>query len=422
MKSKLANSVLALAIFTPTAMAGKGPSAGVMQNQNPTPPAANLVVPGNPRFRAPDDAVPREIVRTVLPEILRRLAPPAGAQAPVASPPSGQRRTKPTPVVPAREAVVRPAIRALDSLAGERADAIREAERIANGLESIENLRASGFGSDLPHGLPEFSRDGRGPQGPGDPFAGNPVHGRKPTAPGHISSNLHGGGLTDIRGGFHGSRRGTPGTTDDLSPTTNRIVDGSSRMTFGHGPNSTAAGPVVVHQDEDTGEFTASQTGTDVNGNQARIDVTQHTDERGQVSGTTEVITTSNGDTCTTRTIERDATGAILSDKTEKTTPGTQACDRGTGDVATGGPVGPGAAAITGLVPLDLLRQPLEEERSGGTNTMLHGRLGNNQVNPGSRNDAVPFPGSKRNNVGPIIGGLAGPMEGGSNGGSDRPD
>jgi hypothetical protein len=422
MKTKLAATALILAMLAPAAMAKKYPNAAAMQNMKDAPlPAIDRSVLAKPGFRAPRHDIARDIIPAILPEITTRLATPAAPRRPAAQnilP--GNRKLNATPVIPSRNLARKPAIRALDGIDSGKLDAVREGARIANGLESVDQLRRSGLGNDLPRGLPEFTRNGNGVQKPMDPFAENHAGPRTPTAPGHISSNLRGGGLTDIRGGMNGSRRGSQGTTDDLSRTTRSVVDSSSRMTFGNGPNSTASGPVVVNQDENTGDFTATQTGTDANGNQARIDVTQHTNGSGQVTGTTEIITTSNGETTSTHTIERDATGAVLSDKTEKTTPGTQACDRGTGDIATGGPVGPGAAAITGLVPLDLLRQG--HETTTATNTMVTGRLGNNQVNPGSRSGMAPVPGSQRNNIGHTIDGLAGPMSGGSNGGGDRPD
>jgi hypothetical protein len=63
-----------------------------------------------------------------------------------------------------------------------------------------------------------------------------------------------------------------------------------------------------------------------------------------------------------------------------------QKIDRSNGDISMGGPVngsGPSVGQAAGLMPLDLLRQFANGERSsGGSNFMTSGRLSANQVRP----------------------------------------
>ena len=249
-----------------------------------------------------------------------------------------------------------------------KADALRNGREMSNGLNAMNELRHSGLRDNLPEGLknPLETNNSGGPSGPADPRTPSTGYARTPMAPAHTSP-WSGGGLTDVRGGSDGSRKGTPASADDLTRSTQRVTESSSRLTFGSGSQSTASGPVRVTRDEESGEFVATQTGTDSNGNQTRVDVIENTDDDGHVTGTTEIVTRSDGESASQRTIIRDSSGAILSDKTEKTNQGTRSIDRSTGDIATGGPVGPGAAAVTGLVPVDLLRQPTGNEQSGGT-------------------------------------------------------
>lgn len=416
MKNNIAITTLALAILTPASMAEKLPARIASQRIAPmqSPAAARAM----PRVPMPTSHPGRQA-----------FVPGHAAAKPI---PSSNIQLRNHPAVArnvtggmtrvGRNPMVKPGASTPGGISAGKAESIRQGAGIASGLERVGRLRPAGFGNDLPNGLPNTSGNGAGIKQPSDPFAENTITPRTPKAPDHITSNFGGNGLTDIRGGRDNSRKGTPGSTRDLTTTTERVTDSSSRGVFGSGSGSTASGPVVVNQDEETGEFVASQTGTNANGNQARIDVVQNTDENGRVTGTTEIVTQSDGESVSQRTVVRDSTGFILSDKTEKTTPGTRSCDRSTGDVAMGGPVGAGAAAVTGLVPLDLLRQPSGNESSGGTNMMTSGRLNRNHVNPGSRNDMIPAPGAKRNNIDPTRSGLSGPTSGGSAGGGDLPD
>jgi len=443
MKNNIAITTLAMAILTQTSMAEKIQSriANPRMAQIQSPAAASRAI-----NRFPMPATHRAAMPAALPKGSSRIFPSVIGRQPIAPAPvvhkplqrkiptavtSGTIKPRTNPGITrnlvggkgfvGRNLAAKPQPSALAGIDAGKAESIRQGAALANGLKDVNRLRPEGLGSDLPDGLKLPSGNRSNNQQPADPFAENNNYNRKPKTPDHMASNTGGNGLTDIRGGRDNSRKGTPASYSDLTPTTRRVTDSSSGLVFGHGSSSTASGPVEVRQDEESGEYVATQTGTDSNGNQARVDVIQNTDDNGRVTGSTEIVTRSDGESASQRTIVRDSTGAIISDKTEKTTPGTRACDRSTGDVAMGGPVGPGAAAITGLVPLDLLRQPSGNESSGGTNLMTSGRLSRNHVNPGTRNDMSPGPGVKRNNIAPD-GGLAGPTSGGSAGGNDLPD
>jgi hypothetical protein len=105
-------------------------------------------------------------------------------------------------------------------------------------------------------------------------------------------------------------------------------------------------------------------------------------------------------------------------------TQSTQACDRNPSEGASlGGPTGPSAETVSGISRIDLLRQLGEgQSTGGGTNQMLNGRLGNNQVRPIGET-GTSFGGPNRNGINISIN----PEEsvrGGNNttGGGDRPN
>lgn len=324
------------------------------------------------------------------------------------------------------------------------ANSLRAGAEIANGLKDAGQLRGRAFGTDLPRELPGFTRTG-GAKRPADPFAENNFTPRTPTAPGHISRNLGGNGLTDIRSSATNGQKGSGHGSRPMS-------------SFGRGLS--ASGPRVgrvFYGNDGNNRSSSSDSGV---GNGGMHTTTEHRDGRGHTVGYTDSWSTAdeagsrhttdtygaNGEFTGSETVFEFLDGSIQSKSVAQdghvvvTTddgrgnisqyesagsgaPGTRTVDRNPAEGASlGGPVGPGAAAITGLAPLDLLRQREEGAATGGTNTMTHGRIRANHVNPGSGNDMVPFAGAKRNNIGSQIGGLAGPTTGGSGGGSPLPD
>ena len=369
------------------------------------------------------------IAQTVLPHVIRAIQ---SAPKPQAAPPASQASKKPlassrpVPVKKPVTATRRPA-KPSTPLEGKNNAALREGREIAEGLRSLEEVRKAipdAMNNSLGLNGGGF-RHGAGFEKPLD-AEGNATNGSStPQAdfspPSHSAAN-RGSGLTDIRGGYSRSRQGSPATPDDFSRTGNRVFGGASYMTFGPGSGGSGGTPTYT-RDDSNGDTVIVQTGIDASGRSATVVVVEYHNSSGQAVGTKEMVfhTDAHGKEVVDVTT-RDAEGRVITSGTTTT----QSCDRSPGDVAVGGPVngaGPSVAEVSGLVPLDLLRQPANGEAPrGGVNYMTSGSLNRRQVNPGST-EVGALPASRSQSSAPLTTDtLSGPTSGGSTGGGDRPD
>ncbi|MDZ4404140.1 hypothetical protein [Prosthecobacter sp.] len=323
------------------------------------------------------------IARSVLPHLLNATQPPPPLRS--AAPRVAMPKSSAKPSVSVKKPATRlsPPASGLDSKTAAGLLASRE---IAEGLKSLGSLRGS-FG-----GVEGFRDVFHQPGNPGpkvssrvtDPFADADNYERTPTAPAHITGS---NGLTDIRGGGSNARKGTDADVDNLTSTTQRVVESGSRILFGSGSASTADSAPETRPDQETGEMVVSQTGTDSNGNRARLDVVQDTDADGNVIGTTEIAVVATDTSTRVTSTLRDSTGAIVSTRTTLYNTGRRSVDRTPGDISMGGPVngtGPSVGEVSGLVPLDLLRQHANGETNGhgATNYTITRSSGAAQVRP----------------------------------------
>lgn len=304
----------------------------------------------------------------------------------------------------------------LGGLSGQQAAGIRQGREIAEGLASLESLRAS-F-SEVP-GLENVLHQ------PGNPgaTAGNPAatFGEESNEFDDGSADIHnpldkgsrrGAGLTDIRSRASNSRQATPATRDQMTPTAGRVFESASRLTFGSGSSSTGGTP-VYREDEGTGDIVVEQRGTDANGQPAAVVVIEYGTASGQVLGTKELVYHANEHgKQVVDVVTRDPEGRVIAS-------GTTACGLDPETAASlGGPIGPTVGDAIGLTDLDLLRQHANGEApSGGSNYMTR-RTNAVQVRPASPEGTTR--GTRR--VAPID--LLNPEGRGINviGGGDRPD
>lgn len=267
----------------------------------------------------------------------------------------------------------------LGGLSGQQAAGIRQGREIAEGLASLESLRAS-F-SEVPGLENVFQQPGPATPNPAETF------GEESNEFDDGSADIHnpfdknsgpGAGLTNLRSRAANSRQATPATRDQMTPTAGRVFDSASRLTFGSGSSSTGGTP-VYREDESTGDIVVEQRGTDANGQPAAVVVVEYGTASGQVLGTKELVyhTNEHGKQVID-VVTRDPQGRVISS-------GTTACGLDPETAASlGGPIGPTVGNAIGLTDLDLLRQFANGEApSGGSNYMTR-RTNAIQVRPAS--------------------------------------
>jgi|JI6StandDraft_1071083.scaffolds.fasta_scaffold09205_4 hypothetical protein len=330
------------------------------------------------------------------------------------------------------------------------AEALRQGREIVEGIKALDSLRHSGFQNMMPEGLAGHG-SGR-PAGPSDPFANNGSGMREPKAPGHVSGRRS--GLTDIRGSAGRGSRGYQGdgtqerggaSPNDVSRTGGSIFSAGRESRFGGGSGFRgSASEPSYERNEENGDIIMSVDFTNPDGTHGRYSVTEHHNNDGSVSGTTERIAVEkpNGSVTSTE-VKRDATGGVVAQGrvvvnpggsggesgTASGTPGpvekpNQKIDRSNGDISMGGPVngsGPSVGQAAGLTSLDLLRQFANGESSSGgsSNYSLSGGTSANHVRPvgsegqtGIGGNQNPVPVNRGSTVvlpGPITGGGGNP-------------
>lgn len=329
------------------------------------------------------------------------------------------------------------------------AEALRQGREIVEGLKALDSLRNSGLQNMMPEGLAGHG-SGR-PAAPSDPFANNGIGMREPKAPGHVSGRRS--GLTDIRGSAGRGSRGYQGdgqqerggaSPNDVSRTGESIFSAGRESRFGGGSGFRgSAGEPSYERNEENGDIIMSVDFTNPDGTHGRYSVTEHHNNDGSVSGTTERVAVEkpNGSVSSTE-VKRDATGGVVAQGrvvvnpdgsggesgTASGTPGpvekpNQKIDRSNGDISMGGPVNGSGASVgqaVGLMPLDLLRQFANgESSSGSSNYSLSGGTGANRVRPvgsegqtGIGGNQNPVPVNRGSTVvlpGPITGGGGNP-------------
>ena len=355
----------------------------------------------------------------------RQIRPVAAKKPAVAKKPATNRSAGSSFKAPAAAAIPNKAPAArntpdarLGGLSGQQAAGIRQGREIAEGLASLESLRAS-FGS--VEGLDDVLHQ---PGNPG-PSDRNPAEtfGEESNEFDDGSADIHnpldknsgpGAGLTNIQRGASNSRKATPASRDQMTPTAGRVFDSASRLTFGSGSSSTGGTP-VYREDEGNGDIVVEQRGTDANGQPAAVVVVEYGTASGQVLGTKELVyhTNEHGKQVID-VVTRDPEGRVISS-------GTTACGLDPETAASlGGPIGPTVQNVTGLTDLDLLRQFANGEApSGGSNYMTR-RTNAVQVLPPSPDGTS----NTRSNRGGFTIDLLQPGGRGINGigGGDRPD
>ena len=302
----------------------------------------------------------------------------------------------------------------LGGLSGQQAAGIRQGREIAEGLASLESLRAS-F-SEVP-GLENVLHQ------PGNPgaTADNPAatFGEESNEFDDGSADIHNpldknsgpsAGLTNIRSRAANSRQ----ALDPTAETIQEDLEGDDT------PSGRPHSEMTVNPDGST-DTSETSTVEGENGQLRAITVTQHQDRNGRTTGYSSVETIYGR--CSITTVERTYDRAGHS--TSRTVSGDifcggrTRCDINPAEGASlGGPVGPTVGDAIGLTDLDLLRQFANGEApSGGSNYMTR-RTNAVQVRPASPEGTTR--GTRR--VAPID--LLQPEGRGINviGGGDRPD
>jgi hypothetical protein len=272
------------------------------------------------------------------------------------------------------------------------ANAIREHGSLRNG--QLEGLRE--------HGITGGTQ-GRGPQTPADPFQDSGFTPRQPQAPDGVKQRGDNGGLTDIRGARQNSSRGHVSHGD--------VFADGYRMRFGAGSGFNGTmGNFGEHSSatpsgEDNGDsYQVDYTNRD--GSTGTYSVTETHDQNGRYVTVEHDGTTKHDGTVVSHDTRRDADGRIISttetviapdgSQSSMTTypdghadvdvrPATESgADRTPDGIGNGVRTGPSAATVSGLVPLDLLRQHADgQQNSGGPGQYsLQGGRGADQVRP----------------------------------------
>jgi hypothetical protein len=335
-------------------------------------------------------------------------------------------------------------------------------DAVQHGREAAEAAAAArgAFGSrfaGMPEGfaIPQGNVNGR-PKAPDMSFGEGGFQGGDIKNPLDRFSNSGNGTGMNIRRDASEQRKGTVADQSHLSSRGNQLLGAysSSSGTTQYGSSYTQTGESTHfgHSRESHGRSTFS-TAT----------VTETRDTRGRLSGTTleTGYTRDGGRHETYKAVHFDAHGIVRDvvvvrennrtgeqtkdvyapdgslrshsssrddappkEPASQGTQSTQACDRNpTEGASLGGATGPNAKTVSGVSNIDLLRRLGEgQSTGGGTNQMLNGRLGRNQVRPSGQTDT--------SNGGPMANRInisKNPEEsvrGGNNttGGGDRPD
>lgn len=275
--------------------------------------------------------------------------------------------------------------------------------QIANGLQSLDSLRASlGVVQEFGNVFHQPGNAGPGSNSaPSDPFGGSKV-----SNPLDRFSNDK---PRDIRGDMSKSRRGDGET--GLSATGDRVLHDEASTASGRSGTTTP----VESTTHPNGDVTASTTATSPDGSSTDVSVTEHADG----SGTTTQTQGSDGRTDTVTITRRDNTGAVLwsrSDSVNLATgkqeiitrdgsghttehvvrPGRRGCDVNPSEgAALGGSSGPGVAEATGLMPIDLVRQFAEGKPSTGFVPMINRHSGAAQVRPDNSENSRVIPAAR---------------------------
>lgn len=273
---------------------------------------------------------------------------------------------------------------------------------VANGLREHGSLRNGQL-----EGLREYGINGgtqtRGPQGPADPLQDRGFTPRNPQAPAGVKQRGDNGGLTDIRGAKQNSSRGHVSHGD--------VFADGYRTRFG-------AGSGFDGRMGNFGERSAATPSGDDNGDAYQVDytnrdgstgtysVTETHDQNGRYVTVEHDGTTKHDGTVVSHDTRRDADGRIISttetviapdgSQSSMTTypdghadvdvrPATESGgDRTPDGIGNGVRTGPSAATVSGLVPLDLLRQHADGQQSnnGPGQYSVQGGTGADQVRP----------------------------------------
>lgn len=278
--------------------------------------------------------------------------------------------------------------------------ALRQGMELANGLKEMGQLRSvfpQGFA--MPGGTASGGSKGRG--------IDLSLDGGSFNSPRNVTNPLdrnRDGGLTDIRGGAEGSRKGTGHGSRPMSSFGRDLATSGPRngsVTYTTSGNSRYAGSSYDQGEHVTGEhrdgngrttgYTDAWVTTETGGTRRTTD-TYNSD--GSFAGSETVIENDDGSSQSKSVAadgsvvvtERDQDGNVTQyESAGSGPPAARSCDRSGGDISNGGPVngnGPSVAAAAGLTSLDLLRQTAEGGSTGGTNRMTSGQLGSNQVRP----------------------------------------
>lgn len=259
---------------------------------------------------------------------------------------------------------------------------LREGLDVSNNLREMEAIRHA-----LPEGVRQFGHIGNKPQGPGKPnldigaSADSGFTGREIRNPLDRSSKP-GAGLTDIRGAASGSRRASGGDSDgstSLGPSSSRDSNG---VRHSYNPRSETSGS--VHHYSPDGKY-QGRSDYELDASAAGGHTTTHYDSDGQQTSTVRVDSLGGGVEQKTVSYPDGVAVTTRTDDPDAEKPGARSCGINPAEGGSlGGPVngtGPSVNDVSGLVPLDLLRQFAEgRQTGGGSNRMTSGPLNANQV------------------------------------------
>lgn len=383
-------------------------------------------------------------VKRVMPtqQAKARIAPPKVAKSPALN----RNLTRATATVPGQS--TRPAgsvnrntnIPSDNRIPGNSA-ALNEGRNVANGVREMDALRNSGL-ENLRENFGTGGNQPHGQQTPTDPFANDSFTPRDPKAPAGVTRNDN-GGLTDIRGSAENSSKGNGASGRPMSafgrilatsgPRTGRVSYGSNGNDR-YSVNYTGVGDDGTHSTTEhrndngrTSGYSDIWSTTDENGTRT---TTETYDANGRFTGS-ETVFENNDGSVQSKAVDadgsvlvttRDSSGQVTQSTAEGSGP-PPARDERSGDrtpdgIGTGGPVGPSAATVSGLVPLDLLRQRANGESSGSGpgQYSIAGRTGANQVLPGG---TAHTPGPRVASQNTIVN--PGPIDSTPGSGDDRP-
>jgi len=389
-------------------------------------PIARLNLAVNPSARAKVPSFPPAIAKVPsLPSAVKRppaVVKPAGNGGPI-NVGTGD-RTPISPAAPAPSGNTAGSSPIPDGL-NESLAGIQEGMAIADQLNQMRDLQFGGLQAGLPEGLqdPFGGNAGSAPRRPGQPDTGlSGDMGYSPREPHNPldRNSSPGTGLTDIRPGAYASRDGQESDSTvsrsrgrDMSPTGRDLVQGGSRSgdrtSYGRIERSGGSYDLVGVRTTPLNNGDTRPVGTSVY---------EHHDSSGAITGYTE--TRRGGETngnYTDETVHRDAEGnaqdVVVVEHNGQTDTDTKTVYNPDGSVrnqsrglhpddnAVNGPVNGTQGSLRdqlGLKPLDLLRQPKEDEQSGGGTNRMTGQSGGIQVRPANPNEN-PAPNTNHNRL-----------------------